>query len=910
MNKKFLLLTMCGILITSCGNVTSSNDSSSISESSFSSVSSEDISSEDNITQKNIKLNSKNEYVYIYGYLGQEKFDLSSIDTSDITSKKLSYSIEKNNVKISDHYVLFNKCGTDTIIATDGDVFLTYKVLISKDKESLYSLPEMIDINNFQIREGEESNVLVNDNSIVLTSDSLLNKSRISFPLEQGFNKNYVFQVNAKIKSDSLATSRFGIVFSDEGNSESSFPYYYFSFQKDPSISGGVQLTKRYENEDEIYYNGKTQIEELKIDQVVNLKVAVQDNVVKCFANNNLLFEQELESTNAGNIGLISEGMVVEFSDFNYAIPSLTEGFDIKKVVSYASTKESRVNTQTNLKPNYISAIKDSSTLNNFSQYFIKVKKNIDELVVYSYDNEKINKSLNVLFNENLGKKIPNIQLSSKEEVDLLRKYLNAHGIIDLNIWSDDVEVLKYTHKKISYARCGYISDKSSFSTPEEVGKECVFAGKGYASLIMVDNDLLNKSNVTWFTSRGYSVVSDASKNFKIGDVVDSVLDGCSLILTNDTIDASKEIELINNDEIFIAKSSSSLESTENSLFYQPHATGHRGSGGTLKDEKGNYLVENTLESFDWAFENGAMSIEIDIHTTSDNQLIVCHNATTSGISNEILTIKNCTLSQLQNIEIIDSNGNAVDTHLPSLKEVFERYNDEKYFDKTMVIEIKDGSFETAKKAIELSKNYGWYGRFVMISFSESVCRQIVDYDSSIKVGYLDTVSRYSIEKYWESHDKYLSDLSLSSHYETIRDPNSIIGLSNSRGQIYWIWTFNENTGDKTIKFINAGNKGFTTDYLEGFSSNQYKLVSDSLTYNLSLGESKSFTCKSIDYVGKEVEVVPEIIVVSGPAKVENNIITRTGEGDIKICLRYKTKWIIGASSTYYYIYSDLLTIN
>ncbi len=72
----------------------------------------------------------------------------------------------------------------------------------------------------------------------------------------------------------------------------------------------------------------------------------------------------------------------------------------------------------------------------------------------------------------------------------------------------------------------------------------------------------------------------------------------------------------------------------------------HRGASGLA--------LENTLASLELAKLLGVDAIELDIHKTIDNRLVVCHDSDLARVSSAGLRIANSTLKQLQSITLND----------------------------------------------------------------------------------------------------------------------------------------------------------------------------------------------------------------------------------------------------------------
>ena len=106
---------------------------------------------------------------------------------------------------------------------------------------------------------------------------------------------------------------------------------------------------------------------------------------------------------------------------------------------------------------------------------------------------------------------------------------------------------------------------------------------------------------------------------------------------------------------------------------------GHRGAAGLAP--------ENSLSAIEKGIENEASLIEIDVHLSKDNEVIVCHDATIDRTTNGKGKIKNMTLNELKQYNIVDSDDKITDLKLPTLKEVIQTVNGRV----KILLEIKSG---------------------------------------------------------------------------------------------------------------------------------------------------------------------------------------------------------------------------
>ena len=128
-------------------------------------------------------------------------------------------------------------------------------------------------------------------------------------------------------------------------------------------------------------------------------------------------------------------------------------------------------------------------------------------------------------------------------------------------------------------------------------------------------------------------------------------------------------------------------------MFKEHRIIAHRG----LFDNK--KVFENTIESFKLAIKKNYI-IELDIHKTVDNQIIVFHDYNTKRLLDIDLIIENSTYEELSRLKRF---------HIPTLEEVLKLVNGKV----PLLIELKQrnkiGKLE--KLTMELLNNYnGEYG--------------------------------------------------------------------------------------------------------------------------------------------------------------------------------------------------------
>ena len=905
------------------------DDSISLSSIEESSSLNEDSSSIEEIDDKDYyaTINSPYDQVNIYGIVG-ETFDLSTINTKRVTSSNITYTSNGNDIEINGDKLKINKKGIYEIKAkADGNDLYKILLVVNDNENSRYDYPLDIDYSNGKVRNGNASNVTYDGDAITVNSPDSSVWTRVTYNLDKRLYSNYTVECDATILSINESSRWFGIIFNDQETNSNSYPYYQFDIRQKTSADNAIEITNVYGNDKYTYlYSGKWQQKVdgdlLKANEKVHMKIEVngQDLVgtLNYLGVSNVI-EAKRSNGSIGNFGFQASGCKIKFEnirvilDKNNILSSTAKTsdslVDIDELAMYDKMKPSLISSATN----YYDLI---CLHESCQQYYVVIK---NDKCYDIYDN-KMDESLNELIEYTRGFMIPNIQIEDEESLKYTAEILKSYAIADFAIYSHSGEILQKAKDIFGNARLGYIpTDVTKFDTYSDVAKVCREAGQYYANMVMLDSNIITKEANNKATSLGYTLVANA-KDGKDYSLLDGALDGCKLILAKATRDSVSQANLLFDDTVFdYDDSNTNLTNQTHSLLSIPVSTGHRGAGtnGSSISEEANALPENTIPSFEYAYNHGAQAIELDIHMTIDGKLAIIHDDNTSAYSTTTLTVRNSTLKALQSIplKLGSKNEYTNNIHIPSLEEFFEYFHQEKYKDKAVVIEIKDTKYETGVAAINLAKSMYdgyWYDRITFISFGDTTISKIKAYDPSIQSSYLNTVYRTSNAEYWSSFDTYLSKgIGLASQYTNI-DDNSI-QESNARGQIYWLWTFGPGDYAKLASQIFAGNRAFTTNYIDAFGSNKYKLVADD-NITISSGSSKKISATSKAYDGtSNNEDDIEIIILSNNAKANKNVITRTGDGTIYAIYKLKTKWYLNASQQMYtnmVIYSDIVAIH
>ena len=222
---------------------------------------------------------------------------------------------------------------------------------------------------------------------------------------------------------------------------------------------------------------------------------------------------------------------------------------------------------------------------------------------------------------------------------------------------------------------------------------------------------------------------------------------------------------------------------------------------------------ENTLASINLAWQRGAEAVEIDVHLSKDNNVIVIHDASTKRVSGKSGRIKNLTLDEIKNLDVGSwKNEKYKNEKIPTLEEVLKTIPP----NKKLIIEIKSGVKILPFLKIEIKRANLKPNQIEIISFSYAAVKNAklilpehkillladLDYNS-----YTQLVSP-PVEKLIEKVKKAnLDGLNVWAGKILTKEFTRKV---KSKGLLLYVWTVND--FEKTKELVSWGIDGITTD--------------------------------------------------------------------------------------------------
>lgn len=183
------------------------------------------------------------------------------------------------------------------------------------------------------------------------------------------------------------------------------------------------------------------------------------------------------------------------------------------------------------------------------------------------------------------------------------------------------------------------------------------------------------------------------------------------------------------------------------------------------------YAPENTMSSFEMAYEMGADAIELDVHLSKDGKVVVIHDDTVDRTSNGSGTVRDMTYAELLELDFDNGKVGFSKTKIPLLEEVFKFAYQRNIF---VNVELKENFYQNGfpiiEKALEIEKEYGMSENVIYSSFNHYLLRDLKKISKSIPAGILYLGGLVDI---WEYAEK-LEVQAIHPHYLCLGDKDLV----------------------------------------------------------------------------------------------------------------------------------------
>jgi len=259
----------------------------------------------------------------------------------------------------------------------------------------------------------------------------------------------------------------------------------------------------------------------------------------------------------------------------------------------------------------------------------------------------------------------------------------------------------------------------------------------------------------------------------------------------------------------------------------QPRANGEAQaffdySGALVIAHRGGMALwpENTVYAFDEAEHAGATALEMDVHRTSDGELVVSHDPRVDRCTEGEGAIEQMTLAEIQALDAgyrfspddgatFPFRGKGI--RIPTMREVFERFGHLRF-----VIDSKPPRPEVALQLAALANECNVSDRVCLASFH-------LDNVAAIRRDHphlATSLSEPEVMVFWAAQAFYLSGL-YQAPAGAMQVPPSQFGVpfltrrfvetAHAKGMLVQVWTINDE--DEMRRLLDLGVDGIVTDY-------------------------------------------------------------------------------------------------
>lgn len=242
-----------------------------------------------------------------------------------------------------------------------------------------------------------------------------------------------------------------------------------------------------------------------------------------------------------------------------------------------------------------------------------------------------------------------------------------------------------------------------------------------------------------------------------------------------------------------------------------PRIIAHRGASG--------YAPENTLAAVDTALALDAAVIEVDIHQTRDNVLVVLHDRTINRTTDGSGKIKDLTFEEIRQYSAGRWFGDPfANERIPSLVEVIERVKGRAM----LLIELKGNHSiypGMERRLVDLLRVHEIEDECILQSFNRTALMNLHVIDSTLTLHrcilfdlpvlhlVLDRTARFRPLE----DDRFIRGVSVNRHFVTERFVRRMHGL----GKTVHVWTVNKTADFERLAKLKVD--GIITDYPDGY---------------------------------------------------------------------------------------------
>lgn len=453
----------------------------------------------------------------------------------------------------------------------------------------------------------------------------------------------------------------------------------------------------------------------------------------------------------------------------------------------------------------------------------------------------------------------PIVKVSDDYTACAVCTFFEYSGVNDFYIMSASAELLAHCREEYPIgATVLDMTDITAVPTVEELRAISADSNRVGANVVLLPSECVTSEVVKYLYIRTVYTWLETEDDLDTMSAAELILTGTFAVVSRDT-------DVLSNVATEVLP--------ENTLTRSPINVGHRGSP--------LYAPDNTVEGCLLAEEQGADAVEIDVFITADGEIILNHDLTYKGVDLEANT-----LAQIR----------AAGIDLPLLQDIYENIERETF----IFLEIKSSKPEIVPAIVELTKEYGFADKLLVISFNYDQLLLMRETFPEVPCSVLKgTLEDYSMEGIIEAFRK--DSISVAPAYyndfSVVREEfNSYFATeTHTRALPIFLWTF---ISEKIVDdFFVTGFLGMTAD-IPDYTGSHAISVDPRIEGDIIPGKECEVSYDAYDYTGKKARA-RRLSITSDDEKVTVNKknVTFAEAGEYKLLVSAEVGTSVGSYS-------------
>lgn len=694
-----------------------------------------------------------------------------------------------------------------------------------------------------------QGNAEVQNGKLTLTSSATSAPARVVVPLNTETG-DYVFEADMTYLSAVEDTRWASLMYRIQSEN---YPYYQFAIRRGTTALNGLEFAERNSQNKWIVPEATSYTEKFEYNKPYRVKIIASKNHIQHFINDKLVLQTDAASTwLSGDIGFQATGATVQFDNVNV---TTFEG-ELPPLENSGAFLPKEPETNIINPPTLIANSLHTNDETDFSSVRLLVEKGAaNELTVNGIPLKEALLSIK-------NKRIPIIQIEESDLEEQLINILNETKTTDFHIVSTNPSIVKSVTTRYPTARGGIVYNKNSFNK-HDVNKLIRDVHASNAKVAIIPQKLLSAELVHMLHTRMVSVWGVGADTEKTAhELIHFGVDG---IITDHPESSAQALS----------------KYPANTLVQRPIVAAHRGVP--------SLTPENTMVSYQLAYDLGADMIETDVQLTKDKHLVIMHDATVNRTTNGTGRVADLTLEEIQQLDAgITHSAEFAGERVPTFTEFLQAFKGKEVI---LLIELKDVGIE--QQVIDEIEQQGMVDQVVLQSFNLESMVISNKLKPEIPVGYLYSAAVPATETAKINNAEKMMDYGTSQNVTLNASYGSVYKefttYMRQRGMLSMHWTFRAE--DPFQEKLKQGLIGPITDYTQWLTDSPIKLESPIKKINLKIGKTSTVQAKAFaNYrVDKKQTITSELFVAedTNAVIVSGNTIEAVSPGTAQVFVKH-----------------------